>query len=119
MSSKNKKDENKKNRMRVRKGDTVQVITGNDRGARGRVLRAYPKVRRVVVEAVNIRKKHQRPIRAGRQDVQTGIIQFEAPIDVSNVMLICTQCDRPTRVGVRREAGERVRVCKRCGGDID
>ncbi|HEC23969.1 MAG TPA: 50S ribosomal protein L24, partial [Chloroflexi bacterium] len=74
--------------MRIRRDDVVEVIAGNDRGVRGRVLRAYPKQRRIVVEGVNIRKKHQSPIQAGRSQVQPGIIQFEAPIHVSNVMLV-------------------------------
>jgi large subunit ribosomal protein L24 len=108
------------NKMRIQKDDTVEVITGNDQGARGRVLRALPKERRVVVESVNIRKKHQRPVQAGRGQVQAGIIQFEAAVDVSNVMLVCPKCDKATRVGLRRnEAGQAVRVCKKCGEDID
>ena len=105
--------------IRIRKDDVVEVISGNDRGARGRVLRAIPKDRRVVVESVNIRKKHQSAIQAGRGQVQAGIIQFEAPIDVSNVMLICPNCGERTRVGLRRENGEAIRVCKKCGEDID
>jgi large subunit ribosomal protein L24 len=105
--------------IRIRKDDVVEIISGNDRGARGRVLRAIPKDRRVVVESVNIRKKHQSAIQAGRGQVQAGIIQFEAPIDVSNVMLICPSCGERTRVGLRRENGEVIRVCKKCGEDID
>ncbi len=107
------------NNMRIKRNDTVEVIAGNDRGVRGRVLRAYPKEGRVVVESVNIRKKHQRPTQAGRGQVQPGIIQFEAPIHVSNVMLVCPKCDKPTRVSIRRDEGVRVRVCKKCGKDID
>ena len=105
--------------IRIRRDDVVEIISGNDRGARGRVLRAIPKDRRVVVESVNIRKKHQSAIQAGRGQVQAGIIQFEAPINVSNVMLICPTCDERTRVGLRREDGEAIRVCKKCGEDID
>ena len=105
--------------IRIRKDDTVEIISGNDRGARGRVLRAIPKDRRVVIESVNIRKKHQSAVQAGRGQVQAGIIQFEAPIDVSNVMLICPSCGELTRVGLRRENGEAIRVCKKCGEDID
>ncbi|MEJ2149529.1 MAG: 50S ribosomal protein L24, partial [Chloroflexota bacterium] len=92
--------------IRIRRDDMVEVISGNDRGARGRVLRAIPKDRRVVVESVNIRKKHQSAVQAGRGQVQAGIIQFEAPIDVSNVMLICPNCGELTRVGLRRENSE-------------
>jgi len=105
--------------LRIKREDMVEVIAGNDRGARGRVLRVLPKEGRVVVETVNIRKKHQRPMQAGRGQVQAGIIQFEAPFDASNVMVICPQCGEPTRVGIRREAGARIRVCKKCGEDID
>jgi large subunit ribosomal protein L24 len=106
-------------KLLIRKGDTVEVIAGNDKGARGRILRAFPKTNRVVVESVNIRKKHQRPMQAGRGQTQAGIIQFEAPIHASNVMLVCPQCDKPTRIGVRREDSARTRVCKKCGKDID
>ena len=75
-------------KMRIKKEDIVEVIAGNDRGARGRVLRVIPRENRVVVESVNIRKKHQRPMQAGRGQVQAGIIQFEAPIHATNVMLV-------------------------------
>jgi large subunit ribosomal protein L24 len=105
--------------IRIRKGDEVEIISGNDRGARGRVLRAIPKDRRVVVESVNIRKKHQSAVQAGRGQVQAGIIQYEAPIDVSNVMLVCPNCGERTRIGLRREEGGVIRVCKKCGEDID
>jgi len=103
----------------IKREDTVLVISGNDKGARGRVLRVMPKDDQIVIEHVNIRKKHQRPMQAGRGQVQAGIIQFEAPIHLSNVMLVCPQCDEPTRVGHRREDGHMIRVCKKCGKDID
>lgn len=105
--------------MRIMRGDTVEVIAGNDRGVRGEVLRVYPKKRQILVSQVRVVKKHQRPIQAGRGQVQAGIIQFEAPIDASNVMVVCPSCDDTTRVGSRRENGRRVRVCKKCGEDID
>jgi large subunit ribosomal protein L24 len=106
---------------RIKKGDTVQVISGNDRGLRGAVQRLLPRKDRIVVAGVNVVKKHQRPVRAGRGEVQAGIIEFEAPIHVSNVMLVCPQCDEPTRVGFTRqeEGGPKVRVCKACGEVID
>ena len=106
-------------KMNIRREDTVLVIAGNDKGARGRVLRVLPKDDSVVIESINIRKKHQRPMQAGRSQVQAGIVQFEAPVHVSNVMLICPQCDKPTRVGHRRDDGQLVRVCRSCGKDID
>jgi len=106
--------------QRIKKGDTVEVIAGKDKGVRGAVLRVIPKENRVVVERVNVVKKHQRPVRAGRGQVQPGIIEFEAPIHLSNVMLVCTQCNERTRVGYRvTEDGMKVRVCRKCGADID
>ncbi|WP_119071903.1 50S ribosomal protein L24 [Aggregatilinea lenta] len=106
--------------QRIKKGDTVEVIAGSDKGARGEVLHVYPKEDRVVIERVNIVKKHQKPVSAGRQQVQPGIIEYEAPINLSNVMLVCSQCDKPTRVGYRvNEDGMKVRVCRACASDID
>ncbi|MBN2472098.1 MAG: 50S ribosomal protein L24 [Anaerolineae bacterium] len=106
--------------QRIKKGDTIEVIAGKDIGARGEVLRVLNKENRVVVAQVNIAKKHQRPMQAGRQQIQPGIIEFEAPLDLSNVMLVCTQCDQRTRVGFRvNEDGAKVRVCRKCGADID
>ncbi|MBN1203209.1 MAG: 50S ribosomal protein L24 [Anaerolineae bacterium] len=106
--------------QRIKRGDTVEVIAGKDKGVRGEVLRVDPKKEGVVIERVNIVKKHQRPMQAGRQQIQPGIIEFEALIHLSNVMLVCTQCDTPTRVGYRLDAdGVKVRVCRKCGQDID
>lgn len=105
---------------RIKRGDTVEVISGNDRGLRGTVQRVLPKEGRVVVAGINIVKKHQRPMRAGRSQVQPGVIEFEAPINASNVMVVCPHCNERTRVGFDREPdGEKVRVCKRCGEVID
>lgn len=106
--------------QRIKKGDTVEVIAGKDKGVRGAVLRVIPKKDRVVVERVNVVKKHQKPVQAGRGQVQPGIIEFEAPIHLSNVMIVCTQCGEKTRVGYRvTEDGKKVRVCRKCGADID
>jgi large subunit ribosomal protein L24 len=105
--------------QRIKKGDTVEVIAGKDIGQRGEVLAVLPKLNRVVVEKVNIVKKHQKQ-RQTRSGVRQGIIQFEAPIDLSNVMLVCKSCDKRTRVGFRiNEEGKKVRVCKKCGQDIE
>jgi len=105
---------------RIKKGDTVEVLSGNDWGLRGTVQRVLPKKDRLVVSGINTVKKHQRPMRAGRGQVQPGIIEFEAPIHISNVMLVCPQCDRRTRVGFTwQEDGRKVRVCKKCGEAID
>ena len=105
---------------RIKKGDTVEVISGDDRGLRGTVQWMMPGEGRLVVSGVNIVKKHQRPMRAGRTQVQPGIIEFEAPLHISNVMLVCPQCNQRTRVGfTRQEDGSKVRVCKRCGEVVD
>jgi large subunit ribosomal protein L24 len=108
--------------QKIKRGDTVEVITGKDVGVRGEVLRVLLKDQRVVVEKVNIVRKHQRPRQAGRGQIQPGIIEFEGPINISNVMLVCPQCSEPTRVGFRlRDDGKKVRICRRedCGQDID
>jgi large subunit ribosomal protein L24 len=107
--------------MRIKKGDKVEVIAGNDLGVRGDVQRVLPKENRVVVSGVNMVKKHQRPRpTGGRTPTQGGIIEFEAPVNVSNVMLVCPHTDELTRVGVRRnEDGQQVRFSKKSGQDID
>lgn len=106
--------------FRIKKGDTVEVITGNERGARGIVQRVHPRAERVVIQAVNVIKKHQRPVQAGRGQVKAGIIEFEAPVPLCNVMLVCPHCDERSRVGFRRrEDGTKTRVCKQCEAEID
>ena len=112
--------------LKIKRGDTVQVISGKEggklsgneqeRGKRGEVKEVLPKKNRVVVEDVNKRTRHARPT----QNNQQGLYTFDAPIHVSNVMLVCPNCRHPTRVGHRfTEAGEKLRVCKKCGEDID
>ncbi len=99
---------------KIKRKDKVLVIAGEDRGAQGEVLRVLPKENRVVVAGVNIVKKHQRPRPTGRLQVG-GIIEFEAPIHISNVMLICPKCNQPTRVGFAVEGGGRkLRQCRKC-----
>jgi large subunit ribosomal protein L24 len=104
---------------KIRRGDTVQIIQGRDKGHRGEVIRVLPREQRVVVQGANLRKKHQRQVQAGGRTMNPGIIQFEAPIDISNVMLVCPNCDEAARVGVLREEGVRQRVCKVCGSVVD
>ena len=119
-------------KMRIRKGDTVHMLSGKDRGKEGRVIEARPREQRVVVENLNIQKRHTRPrpLRdanrmGGTQMSPGGRIEKAAPVDVSNVMLVCPVCHLPTRVGikVKEVKGEliRVRVCKRdgCGQEVD
>jgi large subunit ribosomal protein L24 len=102
--------------LTIRKGDKVHVIAGKDKGKEGKVLRAMPEKERVVVENVHMIKKHTRP---SQKNQQGGIIEMEGTIHVSNVMLVCPGCGQPTRVGRRRDDGVRVRVCKKCGKDVD
>jgi len=103
--------------MRIRKDDTVVIITGKDRGKKGKVRRAFPNEDRVVVEGLNMIKRHSRARRATRQ---AGIIELEAPIHVSDVMLICNKCGNPTRVNFRLlDDGKKVRVCNSCREVID
>lgn len=107
--------------MRIKVDDEVEVIAGNDKGERGRVQRVLPDKNRVVVSGINMVKKHQKPQQTGgRSKAQGGIIEFEAPIDVSNVMLVCPHTGELTRVGIRRdEDGRRVRYSKKSGQDIE
>jgi len=103
--------------MHIRKDDNVLVIAGKDKGKSGKVRFAYPKERRLIVEGVNFIKKHSRARGTTRQ---AGIVELETPIPVSNVMLLCNKCNRPTRIGWRfLEDGRKVRVCKSCQEIID
>ncbi len=102
--------------MHVKKGDKVKVITGKDKGKTGIVLAAFPKKNRVIVEGVNIVKKHVKP---NQLNPQGGIVSQEAPIHVSNVMLIDPKSGEPTRVGYKIENGKKVRVAKKSGAVID
>ena len=105
--------------IRIRRGDTVQVISGREKGQRGEVLRVLPKDKRVLVQGVAMRKKHQRQVQAGGRTMSPGIIHFEAPIDLSNVQVVCPTCDEITRIGIIREDGERKRVCKKCDAVLE
>ena len=110
-------------RMKIRKDDQVKVISGKDRGKTGRVLRTDPERERVFVEGANIQKRHQRDVQL--QDtqrttqVQGGVIEVEGPIHISNVQLLDPETGDPTRVGITREDGRRVRVARRSGKQID
>jgi len=105
-------------KVKIRKGDTVEVIAGRDKFKRGEVIKVLVNEGRVVVQGVNIRKKHQSEIQAQGRNLQPGIIEFEAPIHISNVMLVCPVCDETTRVGIKREPDRVSRVCKKCGSEI-
>ena len=118
--------------MKVKKGDVVQMLAGKDRGKQGRVIEARPRERRVIVENLNLVKRHTRPKpltessrMGGTQMTPGGVISKPSAVPISNVMLVCPTCNRPTRVGVheRESHGQmiKVRVCKRadCGQEID
>ena len=103
----------------VHKGDTVQVMTGKDRGVTGKVIQTMPATGRLLVEGVNRIKKHTK-VSTNQRGAQTGgIVTQEAPLHVSNVAVVCSHCHKPTRVGHRRdENGRPVRVCRKCNSDL-
>ena len=102
----------------IRKNDTVIVVTGRDRGKRGRVLRVLPAKGRVIVEGVNFIKRHTRP--NPQRNVKGGIVEREAGLHASNVQLVCPECSNPTRVGRKLlEGGRRARFCVKCKGVVD
>jgi large subunit ribosomal protein L24 len=113
-------------KVKIRKGDSVQVIAGKDSGKRGTVVRVLPERGRVVVEKVNMIKRHTKPRPAPRQSgsqqiIPGGVLEREAPLQISNVALVCPACGKPSRVGYRinEKDGNKVRVCRNCGKDID
>lgn len=101
--------------MKIKRGDLVLVITGKYRGKTGKVLKVFPKERKILVENVNLVKKHQKPRREGEKG---QIIEIPAPIDISNVKLICPNCKKATRVGFKIEGEEKFRICKKCKKEI-
>jgi large subunit ribosomal protein L24 len=100
--------------LKIKKGDRVRVLTGKDRGKDGNVTRVLPAAGKVIVDGVNVAKKHQRQTKA---TMQAGIIDKDMPIDASNVAILCSECG-PTRIGYRFENGEKVRVCRKCGKEL-
>ena len=101
--------------MKIKKGDTVQVLSGNDKGKTGEVLEIIPKLQKVIVKGINIRKKHIKPRKQGEEG---GIISVECSIHSSKVNVVCPKCNKATRVGMIKEGKEKVRVCKKCGAKI-
>ena len=108
-------------RVKIRKGDNVEVISGRriDKGKRGEVIKVLPDNHRVVVQGVNLRKKHQSQVQTQGRTMSPGIIEFEGSIDISNVMLVCPKCKEPSRVGLHREEDGVQRVCKKCEALFD
>ena len=101
--------------MRIKKGDNVQVLSGNDKGKTGEVLEVIPKLDKVVVKGINIRKKH---VKARKQGDESGIISVECAIPSSKVNVVCPKCGKATKVGYGIEKDEKVRVCKKCGAKL-
>ena len=107
-------------KAKIRKGDTVEVIAGKDKGRRGEVIKVLVQERRIVVQGVSVRKKHQRQVQQQGRTMNPGIMEIETPIDISNVMLVCPETDEPTRIGIERdEDGKPYRVSKKSGKRID
>jgi len=108
-------------RVKIRKGDTVEIISGKleDKGKRGEVIKVLPEAHRLVVQGVNTHTKHQRQVQTQGRTINPGRIKFEAPLDISNVMLVCPKCSEITRVSVQRDEEGAHRVCKQCHALID
>jgi len=97
--------------MKIKTNDKVKVLTGKDKGKEGKVVQTFPKQEKIVVEKVNIMKKHLRPQKQGEKG---QILELSAPISVSNVALLCPKCGKPTRVGYKQEGNDKKRICKKC-----
>jgi large subunit ribosomal protein L24 len=101
--------------MRIHKGDQVIVLSGKDKGKKAEVVRAFPAEHKVILEGVNVAKRHAKPTRATQQG---GVIDKFMPVHVSSVALLCKSCDRPTRVGMQMDDGVKVRICRKCGAAL-
>lgn len=107
--------------VKIKKGDTVEVISGKleEKGKRGEVIKVLPEDRRVVVSGINLHTKHQRQVQTQGRTVAPGKVKFEAPVHISNVMLVCPKCSKPSRVAIERIDDKSVRICKKCKAQID
>ena len=108
-------------KTKIHKGDQVEVISGrlDDKGKRGEVIKVLPEENRVVVQGINVRTKHQRQVQSQGRTVNPGKVRFEAPVSISNVMMVCKKCNKPTRVELLREDDKTKRICKECKAIID
>lgn len=110
----------RKTMQRIKKGDNVEVIAGKDVGERGEVISVLNKANRVVVSGVNVAKRHEKAKQVGSRQIPAQIVEFNAPLHLSNVMLVCPKCDQRTRVGYRfKDDGFKTRYCKKCNANID
>lgn len=101
--------------MKIKKNDTVLIIAGKDKGKQGKVLRSLPKEGKIVVEGLNLSKKHQKPRRSGEKG---QIVEISRPLAVSNVKLVCPKCGQAARIGYKITENEKLRVCRKCGSEI-
>jgi large subunit ribosomal protein L24 len=101
--------------MKIKKNDTIKILTGKDAGKTGKVLRAYPTENKIIAEGLNLIKKHKRPRREGEKGQR---VELPRKFSVSNVMLVCPKCGKTTRVGYKKEGEKKVRICKKCEGEI-
>lgn len=101
--------------MRIRKGDQVQILSGKDRGKRGKVLRTLPKAGRVVVEGLNLVKRHKRPRKGGEKGQR---VEVPAPLSISKIIIICSHCGKPARLGYKITGKEKIRICKKCNSEV-
>ncbi len=101
--------------MKLKKGDKVKILSGKDKNREGKILNVFPLVNKILVEGINLRKKHRRARKEGEKG---SIISFPAPFDASKAMLICSKCGKPTRIGARQEGSEKLRICKKCSQAI-
>lgn len=107
--------------VKIRKGDQVEVITGrtDERGKRGEIIKVLPDEHRVIVQGINMRTKHQKQVQSQGKTIKPGKVRFEAPIDISNVMVVCPKCGKATRVELSHNDGKSQRTCKKCNALID
>ena len=101
--------------MRIKKGDNVEVLSGNDKGKKGEVLEVLPKDNKIIVKGVNVRKKHVKPRKQGDEG---GIISVECAINSSKVNVVCPKCGKATKIGYSEEKDKKIRVCKKCGAKL-
>jgi large subunit ribosomal protein L24 len=101
--------------MKIRKGDQIQIISGKDRGKRGKVMRAIPAAGKIVVEGLNLVKRHKRPRKGGEKGQR---IEVPSPVSISNVMIVCPNCGKLARIGHKITKENKIRICKKCGSEI-
>lgn len=102
--------------MKIKQGDTVKIITGKDKGKEGKVTHSFPKLNRIVVEGVNIHKRHRKPKKSGQKG---QIVQMPMPIDVSNAKIMCSGCAKPVRIAQKVIGSRKFRACKKCGAELE